>query len=386
MTTYLLLYTEPPTRRVFEKRRPGRLVFASDEITPEDRAVYDECVELPPIGRIDETMEILARVRADRVIAQTEYGLLPGALLGACPPESALLCTNKWLSRLALRDAGVPVPRFALAEHATEARRVIERYPVVIKPVVSTMGCGVRRIDYDGELEYWVPALRARIFQDDLIERCLRFAKRSGLDMGCDPTRQFLVEEYVEGTALETDGLVFGDRIDCFGTTEQIVSPPPQFFIEGYMFPADGHDLAAVTERAIRACKVRDMGFAVEFRGETVIEVNGRLGEDAGFPDLFEAALGSHPILKWMEGRESPSRVRARAALAYQNCYDAATVRALPPADGVRVLVRPGENHIPYGPHGPHLAVALRTHVTSSRAAYEEAAHAAGALRFEFAP
>ncbi len=82
--------------------------------------------------------------------------------------------------------------------------------------------------------------------------RCARFARRTGLDTGCNPTRQFLVEEYVDGMPLETDGLVFGDRIDCFGTTEQVVSPPPKFFLEGCMFPADGHDFTEVTARALR--------------------------------------------------------------------------------------------------------------------------------------
>ena len=342
MTTFLLLYTEPPTRRVFETYRPGRLVFASDEITPEDRAVYDECVQLPPLRRVDLAALALSRFPADRVVAQTEYGLLPGAMLGACPADAALLCSNKWLQRTALAAAGVRVPRFALASTAEDVRREADRYPIVLKPVVSTLGHGVIRVDSAARVPEAVDGLRAHLLDDDLTSRCAAFAEHARLDMGCDPSRQFLVEEYVDGAPLETDGLVFGDRIDCFGTTEQVVDE--RFRIEAYMFPADGADLRRVTESALRACKVREMGFSIEFRGDTVIEVNGRLGEDDGFPDLFHAALGAYPIRKWIERDGRPLAPKQRAAVAFRN--------------------EPGR---------VHAAWALATHPASSRAAYEAA-------------
>ncbi len=338
MTTYLLLYTEPPTRRVFEKHRPGRLIFASDEVTPEDRAAYDECVELPHVADVPATLDALRRIRADVVVAQTEYGLLPGALLQDRGVEAAMRCTNKWLCRQALSRAGVPVPRFALVDGAPCVRRFAERWPVILKPVASTLARGVVRVDSPAGLD----AAIARMRLPDLVDvrRLSAFAALAGVDMGCDPTRQFLVEEFVEGLPLEADGLVFGDRIDCFGAMEQVVAP--DFRIEGYLFPADA--AAAAAEPVVRALGLRDMGFAIEFRGSTVIEVNGRLGEDDGFPDLFHAALGDYPILKWMKGDAAPLAPRARAALAYR----------MGPAGGP-----------------PHAAWELATHPTSSRAAYE---------------
>lgn len=395
--TFLFLYTEPPTREVLARHRPGRMVLASDEVTAEDREVYDECVELPPATEVGETLRRLERIAADRVVVQTEYGLLPGALLArargepAPSPEAALRCTNKWLCRRALHEAGVPVPRFALVSTALEARRFAAgRWPIVLKPVASTLARLVTRVDSEAELEESVRLLRAALPESIEVRRCQSFARVAGLDLGCDPTREFLVEEFAEGPTLETDGLVFGDRIWLFGVTGQIVSPPPLFYIEGYLFPVERPGLARITEQAIRAVGLRDAGFSIEFRGERVIEVNGRLGEDAGFPDLFRAGLGSYPILDWLEGR-APAPARGGHALAYANWYEDGVVRRTPSdagAAGARVLVRPGGRLFapPHPDVAPHLAYALASHRSDARLAYEAARARVDRLGFEIDP
>ena len=47
--------------------------------------------------------------------------------------------------------------------------------------------------------------------------------------------------------------------------------------------------------------------FSIEFRGDTVIEVNARLGEDDGFPDLFRAGLGAFPMETWFRAARNPA-------------------------------------------------------------------------------
>lgn len=384
MTSYLLLYTEAPTRRVLCEHRPGRLIFASDCVMPEDRDAYDECIQLPPVWEIKETLLRLRRVKADRIIVQTEYGLLVGSILASPSPRAAFLCVNKWLCRQALRQAGVPVPRFALVSSAEEIRRLGFRCPVVLKPVASTRGRLVRKVEAPSELEAAVAELQARLPNALDILRCQNFADLMSFDMDCDPTRQFLVEEFAEGRPRETDGLIFGDRIDCFGTTEQVVGGAPNFYIEGYKFPVDG-GLEAITERAVRALELRDTGFSIEFRGDTVIEVNGRLGEDAGFPDLFHAALGKYPILKWIEGDARPLTPRGFSAVAYQSRYAPGLVRRTSNQNGAVVLVKPGQRLA--APHtadfNPHLAYALATSPESAEAAYRSARGAVNRVIFE---
>jgi len=391
MTTLLLLYTEPPTRRVFAKHRPGRLILASDEISDEDRRIYDECLQLPPITDLEGTLAALDRIKCDRLVIQTEYGLLPGALLAdrrgepGPSPEAALLCTNKWLFRKTCEKHGVPVPRFALAESAADVQRFAERFPVVLKPVASTLQRLVTRVDSKADLEEKVAELRRGLPQAPDVLRCREFARLARLDLDCDPTRQFLVEDFVQGQPLETDGLIFGDNIDLFGVTEQVHTDSPHFYIEGYIFPVSGDGLKATSEAAIRAIGLKNAGFSIEFRGGTVIEVNGRLGEDEGFPDLFQAALGQYPILKWIDGNAAPSRPQGHFAVAYACWYAGGTVKSVSNDAGSTILVSPGRTlHAPPHPDvWPHLAYALASHPTSSHAAYQIAREKVSRVRFE---
>jgi hypothetical protein len=343
---------------------------------------------------VEATLRALRRVPADRVVAQTEYGLLAGSLLLAergepgPSPRAAWLTVNKWLGRRALGAAGVPVPRFALAASAAEVRGAGLGYPLVLKPVASTLGRLVRRVDRDGDLDAAVAALRARLGDAPDIRRATDFARLAGLELGCDPTRQFLAESFAEGIPCETDGLLFGEDPDLFGVLEQVVSEDPGFPIEAYLLPASDPGARAETTRAaLRALGLADTGFSIEFRGEALIEVNGRLGEDAGFPDLFAAALGEAPILRWLRGHAGPPPGPGGHALAYRNHARGGTVRALCGPSGVRLLAAPGDRLAPPGDpaFAPHLAWALASDPSGARAAFATARRALDGVTVEWA-
>jgi hypothetical protein len=394
LTTYLFLYTEAPTRRAIARARPGRLVLASDLVTDEDRATWDECVLLPPPDRVEETLGVLDRVRADRVVAQTEYALLVGSLLArqgrlAAPSlEAAHLCTNKWASRLALAAAGVPVPAFSLARTAEDVRREGRAFPLVLKPVASCLGRHVVLVRDPADLDDRVDEIRRALPEALDVRRLLAFARATGVDMGCDPTRDFLVEDYALGPALETDGLVWGREVDLFGATEQVVRGSPRFYFEGYLHPADAPGgIEASSRRALEAVGLTDSGFSIEFRGETLIEVNGRLGEDEGFPDLFRAARGVAPIVEWATGERRASPGRERHAIAYANRYEEGTVVSAHAPEGVTLVVGPGSRIEAFGSpeFAPHVAWTLASHPTSSRAAYEAGRRRLEGVRVEYA-
>jgi hypothetical protein len=221
------------------------------------------------------------------------------------------------------------------------------------------------------------------------VRRLVAFAQVAGLALPHDPTRAFLVESFVEGPPRECDGLVFGDRVRTLGVLEQVVRDGDGFYMEGYLLPADdpgrGEEIAAA---AVRAHGLTDTGFAVEMRGEVVIEVNGRLGEDDGFPDLFEAATGWPPFLRFLAGEDGATTHRARCALAYLNRYEPGVVTRVREAPGVTVLRRPGDRiPAPGDPlFSPHLAFALAEDPRSSRAAWREARRRLEAAAVEVAP
>jgi hypothetical protein len=383
-STHLFLYTDRAVRRTVPALGLGKTIFASDDVTPEDVAAYDEVVRLPPVGEMEATLRILDGIRADHVFFQTEFGLLPGSLLAkrrglsGPTPDVAHVCVNKLRSRLALRDAGVRIPAFGLCETAADVRRLGLGYPIVLKPVASTLGRGVSKVESDGDLGVAVDRLRAFLPRAPDVARLVAFGRLAGVDLGCDPTRQFLAEAFADGPPREADGLVVGDRIDLFGITEQVVRDGAGFYIEAYLLPADepgacaSHALAAV-----RAHGLADTGFSIEFRGDTVIEVNGRLGEDDGFPDLFRAAIGYLPMDLWFRAARNkafqrPVEARPTHALAYVNRYAGGVVRrvgVLP--DGVVVPFSVGQRLAPLGDPAfrPHVAYTIASHPTSSRSA-----------------
>jgi hypothetical protein len=386
--TVLLMHTDRAVRRILERDRPGRLVFASDDVTDEDRRAYDRVVVLPPVWCVKETLDVLRTIEADDVFFQTELGLPAGSLLAqerglpGPSPDAVQACLDKRRSRSILSAAGVPVPRFALCRTARDVRAADLGWPLVLKPRASTLGRGVTKVDRDEDLDGAVDAMRRFLPTAPDVRRLVAFSRLAGLPLEDDPTTQFLAESYATGPACEADGLVFGDRIDLFGVTEQVVRDGSGFYIEAYVFPTPGAEaVAARAVAAVRAHGLRDTGFSVEMRGDLVIEVNGRLGEDDGFPDLFRAGIGSAPVSKWLTRDDRPSVVRGAHALAYVNRYAAGVVTrvgAVP--DGVVVAVVPGQRlRDPSDPaFRAHVAWALASDDTGGAALAKARARLAG--------
>jgi hypothetical protein len=132
-----------------------------------------------------------------------------------------------------------------------------------------------------------------------------------------------------------------------------------------------------------------------------VIEVNGRLGQDDGFPELFERLLGRPPLLLWLDALAAdaplaelpPPAARGCHALAYVNHYAGGTFRGARVPDGapepeVRVLLAPGTRLHPAGhpQFDPHVVCALASHPTSPAAALAAAQRALRAVAVSIAP
>ena len=393
---------------------PLRLLLADELPAAQHDQAFDELLELPAPERVAESLEVLRR-RFDRrapagIFLQSEVGLATGALLArelglsAPPPEAVHACVNKYLSRCLLAEAGVPVPPFALVQEAAQVRRFAREhgYPLVLKAVASSMSRLVSLVAAEQEVEEAVAGLQRRLPGSADLQRLAGFARAAGLETGCDPFRQFLVEGFAEGQPVECDGLLIGTRACSFGVLEQVLSRDPPFFFEGYLLPAESAPAAVelmrgVAEAAVRAVGLVDAGFAVEMRagkdGVQVIEVNGRLGLDDGFAEMFQLYSGVQPMLAAarlaLGDRRVPALRRSGClGLAYRNCYREARVVRLPSCAELSCASSQGfliglaavqgkHYHAPPHPEAyPHLAWALGSHADSSRKAYA-AAHAA---------
>lgn len=397
------------------------LVLGDSLPHPSDREFFVDVLVLPPPERVEEALRAaecwLAENRIDAVFAQTELALPLGSILArrlgvpGIAPEAALGTIAKHITRERLAAAGVGQPRFALARTAAEVRRFAEEvgYPIVLKGVSSALSRLVMKVDRDDEIEASVAQIRAGLRRSTDIERLAGFARAAGLELGCDPREDILVEEYLRGDPVETDGIVTRGEILGFGVIEQVLTPPPLFYLDAYLLPAErpATEIAAIEatgDAALRALGVDDTGYSIEMRFDSgrarVIEVNGRLGWDGGFGELFVPRVGEEPVMLALRAalgeRPEVGRAEVATALAYRSLFDESIVtrvpgeaelRALEAAHGVRagLSIAAGDRmHAPGHPDlYPHLAWALATDASSSRRAYERARAAVGELRFE---
>lgn len=396
------------------------LVLADDYVDDEDRRLFADVVRIAVPEDVEASLAILERRCATHpvhaVLAQSEAGLCVGSMLvsrigvRALTPRAALLTTSKHLCRIELERANVPQPRFALARRSADVRGFAREhgFPVVLKAHASALGRLVTLVRDDAGIDAAVARMHALLPESCDVRRLVSFARAARFELGSDPTRDFLVEAFQPGAPVETDGVVFGERIESFGVTEQVITAPPLFFMEGYLLPADrpAHELArieAVSDASLRALGVTNTGFSIEMRlheGEAhVIEVNGRLGWDEGFGDLFATITGGQPSFQALSvalgiDPDVKRRDDVRAAVAYQCSYADEMVTRVPSDAELAVFaaqhgmqvglaVHAGQRiHAPPHPDAtPHLAWALATHATSSRAAYEKARVVADAIQ-----
>ena len=394
-----------------------RLVLADDGPSSADEDLFDEVLELPPPERLAEAYGLLRRWLdkrpPDGIFVQSERALLLGSLLardfGLHGPgvEAAHLCSNKYLQRTVTCAAGVPNPHFALAETATDVRRLSGAFgfPVVLKCVISTMSRLVTVVWTEDEIDGAVSHMQSALARSLDVARLQSFAVTAKVDLGCDPGRQFLVESFLQGNMVETDGLVVGNEPFTFGVTEQVQSVDPPFFIEGYLFPAECWDngpIERVSNAVISAVGLRDSAFSIELRehaGEVrLMEVNGRLGWDDGFGEMFQVRTHRERITQTLQLALGikPDLIRdvsRCAALAYRSCYYNGLVDELPTRDELAKCERPDlrlglSTHVgahfvaPPDPEAyPHVAWALATHPSSSRNAYQTARAAVDGLK-----
>ena len=220
--------------------------------------------------------------------------------LGLPGPDPAAVerCRDKRRQRVALQEAGVPVPAFAVAaspKEAIEAALTIG-FPAVVKPADGTGSRGVRLCCDPAE----VAKHTARLLGQRHDER----------DRPVLPA--VLVEEYIAGPEVSVE--TFGTEI--VGVTAKHLGPHPWFVEHGHDFPADPEDAVlgpclSATGRGQGPNRASDatgcaqaviealgLGFGpahTEIRfgaqGPVVIEVNARLA-GGRIPTLVRLATG----------------------------------------------------------------------------------------------
>jgi hypothetical protein len=169
----------------------------------------------------------------------------------------------------------------------------------------------------------------------------------------------------------------------------------------------DNDGVEATSDATLKAIGLRDSAFSIEMRADRgvtrIVEVNGRLGWDEGFSELFSVRTHQERIVQAQMlalGREFrlDRDTSRRAALAYRSCYYDGIVERLPVRSEL-VRFQTEELHLGLATHRgarffsppnpeayPHVAWALATHSSSSRTAHEIAREALNRLDIDIKP
>lgn len=279
---HVTFVTRQPAKYAFLACRPAPPTLRIVQVETNDFAAAQACIR-----------EIGARHRIDALLTFSTFYVPLVAELAArfghryLGPRPATICHEKYLTRAALRLAGLPTPEFWRVRSSAEAERVSAhvRYPCVVKPTAESGSTGVRRVDDRTELVAHVHALASRKVNE----------RGQALD------GEVLIESLIAGPefSVETLTLARGDT-QIIGVTQKHLSAPPHFVELGHDFPADlppaaRKTLEDATLAALEAVEF-DLGPAhTEIRlspaGPVVIEINPRLAGGM-IPELVHHATG----------------------------------------------------------------------------------------------
>ncbi|BDG01681.1 ATP-grasp domain-containing protein [Anaeromyxobacter oryzae] len=158
------------------------------------------------------------------------------------PPEAARRAADKHASRVALRDAGLPVPAFALhhLDADPEAAARATAYPCVLKPLIFSASRGVIRAD---DPAGFVAAWR-RIAHLLAATKAERRAREDGAD------RRVLIEAFVPGAEIALEGLLRSGRLEVLALFDKPDPLDGPYFEETIYVTPSRHPAALQAEAA----------------------------------------------------------------------------------------------------------------------------------------
>ncbi|MER6333634.1 ATP-grasp domain-containing protein [Streptomyces sp. NPDC014983] len=245
---------------------------------------------------LEAAREIAAGQPVAGVMSWHEEHIVQAALvaeelgLPGTPPDAVRRCRDKYATRTALAEAGLPQPEFALAGSLDEALAAADKlgWPVVLKPRAAGGSQGVVLVHDAAELADQFDATR-----DVHVPHNPDFAEL------------VLVEEYLDAPEVSVDSVVHEGRVTPVFVGRKEVGFPPYFEETGHRVSAadpllTDPELLRVLTGIHRVLGVTDGWTHTELRltpeGPKLIEVNGRLGGDL-IPYLGLRASGIDPGL-----------------------------------------------------------------------------------------
>ena len=266
------------------KRLDLELIVASDRCHVLDDPWCDDAIPIR-FGDEEQSIRSIVNVTADRpvagVVAVGDRPAVIGALaaselgLQGSPPEAVRMAGNKFMTRVRLREAGLPSPWFISVPSKTPVTALMKRvpFPCVVKPLTLTASRGVIRADTPVELDAAMGWLRTLLQLPDVHA------------LG-EPEREVvLIEEYIPGREVALEGVVTGGALQVlavFDKPDPLEGPffEETIYVTSPLLEIDNAELMERVAEAVTALGLTDGPIHAECRlnesGVFVLEVAAR--------------------------------------------------------------------------------------------------------------
>jgi biotin carboxylase len=294
------------------------------------------------IVNVDDDTTVVAAETATRL------GLVSNSV------DAARITRDKYLSRLALRRAGLPVPQFRRvsidADPTVEAKRA--PYPCVLKPVAQSASRGVIRANDPAEFVHAFERIRSMLIEDGVGQR------------------QIVVESFIPGPEAALEGLLDRGTLRVLALFDKPDPLDGPFFEETiYVTPSRLDDdvqasIVETVEKASAAFGLRHGPIHAELRlgpgGPYILEVAARsigglcsnalrFGVDMSLEELIlRHAAGMEVPTYEREGQASGAMMlpipRAGILRRVEGCDEAT---AVPLVEGLEITIPIGQPVVP---------------------------------------
>ncbi len=237
----------------------------------EKEEILKECKKIKPDG--------VCSIASDLAIITVNY--VASKLGLPCNSiESNLQCTNKYVMRQKLRDAGIKTPKFLKVGEKDKKIDVSEmHFPLIVKPTDRSGSRGITKIYSLNELDKAVKTATGFSFEKNAI-----------------------IEEYIEGNEYSCESISFQGKHHFLALTKKYTTGSPNFIETGHMEPSDieeekGKEIVKEIHKALDALEIKNGASHAEFKLDDegnfeIIEIGARMGGDCIGSDLVQISTG----------------------------------------------------------------------------------------------
>jgi biotin carboxylase len=203
---------------------------------------------------------------------------------------SARACTDKRATHHIFMDAGIPIPKFAIATTELDIAAVAVKtigFPVILKPRSGSGSRGVFVARSISELHDWLPWHLDQRLKNN-------------------PSPSTIVEQFIPGQEIGVDGVVLDDRYAPLLIRDKEVTALPcrlpyAFLAPTHILEAQQQHVNAIVARAVAALGLRDCLVHADViladDGKVyVVDISGRPSGFSISTRMIPAAIGVDPI------------------------------------------------------------------------------------------